>query len=132
MPDVDGGLIGGASLVGEEKLLLGVCYHSASVLGPGHVLHSGTGMTFIGESGGQASERLLKVAAVFNQAGIEVTPTGMVLKEIWSKLALNACTLPTSALLRFCAPQLIRHEPMIELMRALLRETRDIGVKTSE
>jgi 2-dehydropantoate 2-reductase len=111
-----------ASLVGAEKLLLGVCYHSASVLGPGHVLHSGTGMTFIGELNGQMSERLEKLAGVFGKAGVEVTPTSTVLKEIWSKLALNVCTLPTSALLRFCAPQLIQHEPMTDLMRALLRE----------
>ena len=111
-----------ASLVGDEKLLLGVCYHSASVLEPGHVLHSGKGMTFIGEPGGQLSERLAKVAEVFARAGIEVTPTQSVLKEIWSKLALNVCTLPTSALLRFCAPQLIHHQAMMDLMRALLGE----------
>jgi 2-dehydropantoate 2-reductase len=111
-----------ASLVGDEMLLLGVCYHSASLLAPGHVLHSGKGMTFIGEPGGQASERLSKVAEVFSNAGIEVTATQTVLKEIWSKLALNACTLPTSALLRFCAPQLIQHQAMMELMRALLGE----------
>jgi 2-dehydropantoate 2-reductase len=79
-------------------------------------------MTFIGEPGGQASARLQQVAELFNKAGIEVTPTHTVLKEIWSKLALNVCTLPTSALLRFCAPQLIQHQAMIELMRALLGE----------
>ena len=111
-----------ASLVGDEKLLLGVSYHSASVLGPGHVLHSGKGMTFIGEPDGRPSDRLLKVAEVFGKAGIDVTPTQTVLSEIWSKLALNVCTLPTSALLRFCAPQLIQHQAMMELMRVLLGE----------
>jgi 2-dehydropantoate 2-reductase len=111
-----------ASIVGEEKLLLGVCYHSASALGPGHALHSGKGMTFIGEVDSRMTDRLAEVASVLEKAGIEVTPTTQVLKEIWSKLALNVCTLPTSALLRFHAPQLIQHEPMKELMRALLQE----------
>lgn len=117
-----------ASIVGKEKLLIGVCYHSASALGPGHALHSGTGMTFIGEWGRpnisqeEFAKRCGWIAAVFSKAGIDITVTENVLKEIWSKLALNVCTLPNSALLRLRAPQLIQHEPMMELMRALLRE----------
>lgn len=111
-----------AKIVGEEKLLLGVCYHSATVAGPGHVLHAGTGMTFMGELNGKMTDRLARVAKAFTNAGIEVTTTPTVLKEIWSKLALNVCTLPTSALLRFYAPQLVQHEPMLDLMRSLLRE----------
>jgi 2-dehydropantoate 2-reductase len=44
------------------------------------------------------------------------------MKEIWSKLALNVCTLPTSALLRFYAGQLVEHEGTLALMRGLLAE----------
>lgn len=111
-----------AKIVGEEKLLIGVCYHSATVAAPGHVLHVGKGMTFMGELNGKLSQRLTHIADTFKQAGMEVTPTSEVLKEIWSKLALNVCTLPTSALLRFYAPQLVQHEPMLELMKDLLQE----------
>jgi len=111
-----------AKIVGEEKLLIGVCYHSATVAGPGHVLHVGKGMTFMGESNGKISKRLTQIAETFQKAGIEVTTTEEVLKEIWSKLALNVCTLPTSALLRFYAPQLVQHEPMMDLMKELLQE----------
>lgn len=112
-----------SGIVGPERVILGVCYHSATVAGPGHVLHVGRGMTYIGELDGKMTERLAGIADVFSKAGIEVTTTPTVLKEIWSKLALNVCTLPTSALLRFFAPQLVQYEPMLELMRALLRET---------
>jgi 2-dehydropantoate 2-reductase len=111
-----------AKIVGEDKLLIGVCYHSATVSAPGHVLHVGKGMTFIGELNGKVTQRLTRVAEAFQRAGIEVTPTPDVLKEIWSKLALNVCTLPTSALLRFYAPQLVQHEPMLQLMKDLLHE----------
>jgi 2-dehydropantoate 2-reductase len=111
-----------SKIVGEEKLLLGVSYHSATVSRPGHVLHVGKGMTYIGEPKGGSTERVQRVAAVFQEAGIDVTPSTHVLKEIWSKLALNACTLPTSALLRFFAPELVQHETMLLLMRELLEE----------
>jgi 2-dehydropantoate 2-reductase len=111
-----------AKIVGDEKLLIGVCYHSATVSGPGHVLHVGRGMTFMGELNGKLSKRLTELAETFQKAGIEITATQEVLKEIWSKLALNVCTLPTSALLRFYAPQLVQHEPMLDLMKELLQE----------
>jgi 2-dehydropantoate 2-reductase len=116
-----------AKVAGEDKLLLGVCYHSATVVAPGHVLHAGKGMTFIGEVNGKMTERLARVVKAFAGAGIEVTSTPNVLKEIWSKLALNVCTLPTSALLRFYAPQLVQHEAMLDLMRSLLREVVEVA-----
>jgi 2-dehydropantoate 2-reductase len=111
-----------AAIVGPSKLLLGVCYHSATVLGPGHVRHGGKGMTFMGEPDGQMSERLQTIATAFNQAGIDVTPTPHVLKEIWAKLALNVTTLPTSAALRLAAERLLDTEEMLQLMRTLLQE----------
>lgn len=115
-----------ASLVGAGRTLVGVSYHSATLLAPGRVLHAGEGMTFVGELDGAMSERLQRIADCFETAGLEVTPTPTVLKEIWSKLALNACTLPTSALLRFSAGQLVEHDAMLELMRETLREV--VGV----
>jgi 2-dehydropantoate 2-reductase len=111
-----------AEIIGKEKLLLGVCYHSATVLAPGHVLHAGRGMTFMGEPEGGMSERLRRVADTFNRAGVEVTAVENVLKEIWAKLALNVATLPTSAALRLYAPQLLDTEGMKNLMRELLKE----------
>ena len=111
-----------ANIIGSDKLILGVCYHSATVAGPGHVLHVGKGKTFMGELHGKRTKRLDEIVQVFNNAGIEVIATENVLKEIWSKLALNVCTLPTSALLGFYAPQLVQHDAMLELMRALLHE----------
>ena len=111
-----------ASIVGQEKVLLGVSYHSATVLGAGHVLHGGRGLTFMGEPNGPVSARLERIATVFTQAGIEVAASPEILTQIWSKLALNVCTLPTSALLRIYAQLLIEHDGTTKLMQALLRE----------
>jgi 2-dehydropantoate 2-reductase len=112
-----------AGIVGEARVVVGVTYHSATVLGPGHVHHAGVGPTLIGELDGRMTDRLSRIANVFTEAGFEIKPTTNVLREIWSKLALNVCTLPTSALLRFYAGQLIRHQGTLDLMRALLAET---------
>jgi 2-dehydropantoate 2-reductase len=111
-----------ASLIGEERLLVGVTYHSGTLLGPGRVLHAGSGATYIGELNGRISDRLQRVAETLSAAGLAATPSDDILKAIWSKLALNICTLPTSALLRFTSGQLVEHEGTLALMRGLLRE----------
>jgi 2-dehydropantoate 2-reductase len=111
-----------AGIVGEERVLVGVTYNSGTVLGPGHLKHTGAGASFVGELDGTVSERVKKIAEIFNGAGLETTPSENVLQTIWSKLALNVCTLPTSALLRFYAGQLIEHDDTLALMRALLLE----------
>lgn len=111
-----------ASIVGTDRVVLGVCYHSATVLAPGHVLHAGQGKTFMGELDGSDSPRLEQVVATFNAAGIAVEPSGQVIREIWSKLALNVATLPTSASVRVTADHLLGTPEMQELMKDLLRE----------
>ncbi len=47
-----------ASIVGEDRVLVGLTYHGATLLGPGQVKHPGVGMTYIGELGGKPSQRL--------------------------------------------------------------------------
>jgi 2-dehydropantoate 2-reductase len=109
-------------LVGPEKVLVGVSYHSATALGPGHVLHGGKGPTYLGELDGSVSERAKKVASFLASGGIEVQTSVAVVKDIWSKLSLNAATLPTSVLARLTADRLLSSPAMEELMRNLLQE----------
>jgi 2-dehydropantoate 2-reductase len=111
-----------AAIVRQERVLVGLTYHSATLLGAGRAQHAGKGMTYLGELDGSSSSRLRRVAETFSGAGLDVTITDDVLKQIWSKLALNVCTLPTSSLLRFFAGQLVEHDGTLSLMRELLRE----------
>jgi 2-dehydropantoate 2-reductase len=116
-----------AQIVGQGRVLLGVCYHSANVLGPGHVRHGGEGLTHVGVWEGSSGAGLDEIARVFNAASLETRIAPDILKEIWSKLALNVCTLPTSALLRLEANQLLQSQELVELMASLLRETVNVA-----
>jgi 2-dehydropantoate 2-reductase len=109
-------------LTGPERLLVGVSYHSAVLLAPGHVLHAGQGPTYLGELDGSVSARVSAITELFGSAGISITASSNVLNEIWSKLALNAVTLPTSASIRITADQLLRTREMESLMEGLLTE----------
>ncbi len=111
-----------AAVAGRSRVMVGLTYHSGTLLGPGRVKHSGHGMTYVGELDGSQSQRLGTAVAACRKAGIETTASSRIIDEIWKKLALNVCTLPTSALLHFPAHELIQHEGTIALMEGLLRE----------
>jgi 2-dehydropantoate 2-reductase len=111
-----------SKLTSPERVLVGVSYHSAVLLAPGHVLHAGQGPTYLGELDGTLSTRVTAVTKLFGSAGLDVTPSVNVLTEIWSKLALNAVTLPTSASIRISADSLLQTSEMEGLMQELLAE----------
>jgi 2-dehydropantoate 2-reductase len=111
-----------AAVAGKERVMVGLTYHSATLLAPGRVKHPGVGVTYIGELDGSETPRLAAVAAALAAAGFEVKPSPRILDEIWKKLALNVCTLPTASLLRFFANQLNQHEGTRALMKGLLSE----------
>jgi 2-dehydropantoate 2-reductase len=68
------------------------------------------------------SERAEKVAGFLASGGIEVQTSAEVVKDIWSKLALNVATLPASVLARLTADRLLSSPEMQELMQNLLQE----------
>ena len=111
-----------AAVVGKSRVMVGLTYHAGTLVAPGRVRHPGIGMTHVGELDGSASPRLEAAVAAFRKAGIETTPSPRILEEVWKKLALNVCTLPTAALLRFAAHELNQHEEMRASMRGLLAE----------
>jgi 2-dehydropantoate 2-reductase len=86
------------------------------------VLHAGQGRTFIGEMTGEVSARVQQIAEMFGKAGLEIEASSQVLKEIWSKLALNVATLPAQSTIKLTAEKLPNTPEMQNLMRALLLE----------
>ncbi|MBB6409190.1 ketopantoate reductase family protein [Mesorhizobium sangaii] len=111
-----------ASIVGEDRVLVGLTYHGGTLLAPGRVKHPGSGMTYIGELTGKPTERLGKVIDVFRAAQIETTQSERILDEVWKKLALNACTLPVAGLLHLMSHELVAFEGTKLLMAAILKE----------
>ena len=116
-----------AAIAGDDRVVVGLTYHSGTLLGPAHVKHPGQGMTYIGEVNGKITPRLEAICAAFKSADLDVTQSDKILDEVWKKLCLNVCTLPTSALLRFFAHQLVQHDAMKAEMRALLIEVVNVA-----
>ncbi len=125
-----------AEVVPAAQLAVGVTYHSATVVEPGHVRHTGRGPTFVGPyRDGDSLAGAQRVAAVLQAAGLDVTATTAVKTEIWKKLVLNAATLPTSSLTgsvtgRLGGPGLL--EVIDELARETVRVARAQGYDIDE
>lgn len=113
-----------------ERLVVGVTYHSGTVLAPGRVGHTGQGATYLGPYSEEVGlEHTQTVSTLLADAGIANTPTLEVKTEIWKKLILNAATLPTAALSGLRAGELGQPGAMLDLVDALASEAVDVARK---
>jgi 2-dehydropantoate 2-reductase len=82
-----------ASIVGRERVLAGKTYAGGSPLGVGHVTIGIQGKdTHIGELDGRVTERVQRIAALFNAAGLLTLVSDNIMGTIWDKLLINVAT----------------------------------------
>lgn len=117
-----------AEVLGTERLVFGVTYHSCSVVGLGIVHHSGRGDTFIGAFEGDDQTAAEKAAALLNSIGWSTTVSPTVRTDIWKKLVLNCATLPTAALTGLNAGALGASREMWPAVESIARETVTVAV----
>jgi len=112
-----------AECVDPDRLVMGVTYNSCTVVGAGHLAHTGNGATYVGPyRSGATMTSSDEVAALLNSVGWQAEATAGVHTEVWKKLILNAATLPTSALSRLNAGAVGEPGMLLELVDALALE----------
>ena len=85
--------------VGRQRVLVGRTYVGGSPLGPGHVIAGYRGKdTHIGELDGAVSQRVQRIAQVFNAAGLQTLVSENILGTVWDKLLINVATGAITAL----------------------------------
>src|SRR5579859_4721195 len=62
-------------VLGPRRVLLGMTYAGAALVGPGHVRHTASGKSFLGEPDGQRSRRADDLARTFSEAGMPTEAT---------------------------------------------------------
>jgi 2-dehydropantoate 2-reductase len=82
----------------------------------------------IGEPGGESSERLARLFAVFDRAGLRPDVTGNVRRAIWYKLWGNATINPMSALTRTTCDRILADPECRAWMLDGMAELAAIGV----
>ena len=95
--DPDGSI---AQALPFEQILGCVVHASCSRSAEGVVMVKHADKLIIGEPDGESSERLARIQALFERAGLRPDPTGNVRRAMWYKLWGNATINPLSALTR--------------------------------
>ena len=99
------------------------CHRSA----PAHVVVTHADKILIGEPEGDDSERLARLFALLDHAGLKPDMTGNIRRAIWYKLWGNATINPLSALTRSTADKLLADPPIRTFMLEAMTELAEVG-----
>jgi 2-dehydropantoate 2-reductase len=115
--------------IDRKKTMLGTTGHGATLLEPGHIRHAGWGKTFIGELDHHITDRALRVAQMFCNAGIETEVSPNIHDQVWGKLLVNVGINALTALTGFKNGQLLSYPETLRLMEKLVLEAAEIARK---
>ncbi len=82
----------------EQYLYAGITYMGGTELAPGHVYHTGAGLTLIAPLLEQNMPAAMEKARYFNDLGISMGATNELKALQWKKLIINSAINPLSAL----------------------------------
>jgi 2-dehydropantoate 2-reductase len=76
-------------ILGENRTMAGLSFHSADLTAPGHVTHSNHGPTYIGERDRSKSERHETLRSLLAEAGMDPVVEDDIMSTIWGKFVHN-------------------------------------------
>ena len=84
----------------KNEVLAGSTTEGAFLLGPGSVVHTGRGLTVIGDTRGTKSDICSRIKIALQDAGFQTKISSNMLGVLWTKAIVNAAINPLSALTR--------------------------------
>jgi 2-dehydropantoate 2-reductase len=121
-----------ANLVGNDRVMGGLCFLCANKVGPGHIRHLDYGAITLGEFAADyqaqgLTERMHRIAADFRQAKIPITLSDDLLLARWRKLVWNIPFNGLSVVLNAQVDALIQHPSTRQLAQQLMQEVVQIA-----
>lgn len=110
-----------------DQVIGNVVHASAMSKAPGHIVHkAGNGLIF-GEPGGRHSERLDRLAGIFEDADFDVERSSRIRYEIWYKLWGNMTMNPISAVTGATCDRILDDPLAASFILAVMAEAQAIG-----
>jgi 2-dehydropantoate 2-reductase len=113
--------------IDRKKVMLGVTGQGSTLLRPGHIRHAGWGKTFIGELDHRITDRGIRIAQMFCDAGIETEVSSNIHDHVWGKLLANVGINALTALTGFKNGQLLDYPETVRLMEKLVLEAIEVA-----
>lgn len=117
-----------AEVVGRDKVMAGKTYAGGVMLGPGRIIRGTEGKeTYIGELEGRMTDRVQRVAAAFNAAGLITHISDNIMGTIWEKLLVNVATGALSGITRLAYGDLYQVPEVKTCALAAVQEAMDVA-----
>jgi 2-dehydropantoate 2-reductase len=117
-----------AEVVGRDKVVAGKTYAGGVMLGPGRIIRGTEGKeTYIGELEGRMTDRVQRVAAAFNAAGLITHISDNIMGTIWEKLLVNVATGALSGITRLAYGDLYQVPEVKACALAAVQEAMDVA-----
>lgn len=123
-------------ILGKERVLAGLSYHSAVVPAPGRATHTNAGPTWIGELDGVRRARLAAINDLLERAGLGPKIADDIMAVIWSKVIHNSAVNPICATMGIRAGEIPTtpgaHELQTKIIEEALAVLRAMGVPLAD
>ncbi len=112
-----------AGLVGPERVLCGITYHSVQHVGPGRLqFRAGIKPIQIAPIGGGVTPAIDAIGQMFRAAGLDTTVVANIDHAVWQKLLHNASINPVSAITGLTCREILGDEDLLAFIRDLCAE----------
>jgi 2-dehydropantoate 2-reductase len=111
-----------AQAVPLAQLIGSVLFITSEVTAPGVIKSSNPHLIVLGEPSGEMSERLLRVRAAIEAAGIEARATDRIRDKLWTKIIANISSNPLSVITQATLEQLYGQSELREVVMQIMRE----------
>lgn len=112
----------------RKHIIAGTTTQGAIFSKPGEIVHTGIGVTILGELEGQTSQRLKNLASIFNTCGLHTITSANISKEIWIKTIINSSINPLTAFFG-CKNGYLLTNPLLErIVEYICKESTSIAL----
>lgn len=115
--------------VGQEKVVVGITNHGATLISDGRINHAGLGETVLGRIDGKIPVQLRQVREIFNKAGLETRISRDIKGILWSKLIINAGINALSAITKLNNGKLTEFEGTRKILELAVNEAVKVAKK---
>jgi len=118
-----------AAAIPAQQLIGCVVHASCALQAPGVVRHHFGNKLILGEPAGGSSARVQALAALLQRAGLEISVSEQIQRDIWFKLWGNMTVNPVSALTG-ATTDLIMGDPLVRgFISSVMLEAKEIGAR---
>jgi 2-dehydropantoate 2-reductase len=113
--------------IDKKHILAGVTTQGAFYIQPGSIMHTGSGMTYLGEIDGRESKRLPLLLQMFNKSGIKTQESRNIKEEIWKKAIINSSINPLTGVLGCKNGYLLKNPVLEKIVESVCMESSSIA-----